>query len=231
MLPWKRATRSTSRPAFDHDDDRMMRAPAIRRGPLSWWCREMPSGVYARCRKCPAWPLPVPAPRQQVVGFCAVVVRDACKDFCEPGVGSDFVELSRFDQSIGDGCGPTIQPGADERVVLARQGNGTHDPDAVLTHRAPNPADADADAQLIQLLGHAWPAVAAQAQPVSVADMGEEHHVASLAMRRGPVLQGRAHVLRRPSGGTGGFGSARHDTRQFTETSPLLSREKHRRFS
>ncbi len=55
---------------------------------------------------------------------------------------------------------------------------------------AAHPALADADAQLVQLLGHPWSAVAAQAQAVLVADMGEEHHVAPLAMRRGPVLAG-----------------------------------------
>lgn len=61
------------------------------------------------------------------------------------------------------------------------------DMDAVLAHQPAHPALADADAQLVQLLGHARPAVAAQAQPVLVADMGEEHHVAPLAIRRGPV--------------------------------------------
>jgi len=64
------------------------------------------------------------------------------------------------------------------------------DLDAVLAHQAANPALANADAQLIQLLGHPWSSVAAQAQPVLVGDMCEEHHVAPLAMRRGPGLPG-----------------------------------------
>ena len=39
----------------------------------------------------------------------------------------------------------------------------------------------DADAQLVQLLGHARPAIAAKAQAMLVADMGQENHVAPLA--------------------------------------------------
>lgn len=46
----------------------------------------------------------------------------------------------------------------------------------------------DANAQLVQLLGHPWSAVAAQAQPVLIADMRQEHNVTPLAMRRGPAL-------------------------------------------
>lgn len=64
------------------------------------------------------------------------------------------------------------------------------DLDAILAHKSPDTALSDTKAQLIQLLGHAWPAVAAQAQPVLVADMGEEHHVAPLAMRRRAMLPG-----------------------------------------
>jgi hypothetical protein len=44
--------------------------------------------------------------------------------------------------------------------------------------------------------GRARPTVAAQAQAVLVADMGQEHHVAPLAMRRGPVLPGMRPALR-----------------------------------
>ena len=69
------------------------------------------------------------------------------------------------------------------------------DLDAVLAHQSAHTALADADAQLIQLLGHARPAVAAQAQPVLIADMGEKHHVTPLAMRRGPVLPGMEPAL------------------------------------
>ena len=61
------------------------------------------------------------------------------------------------------------------------------DLNAVLAHQTADPALADADAQLVQLLGHPWPAIAAKAQAVLIADMGEEHHVTPLAMRRGPV--------------------------------------------
>jgi hypothetical protein len=68
--------------------------------------------------------------------------------------------------------------------------SASDDLDAVLTHQAANPALADADAQLVQLLGHPWSAVAAKAQAVLVADMGQEHHVASLAMRWRAMLPG-----------------------------------------
>ena len=47
---------------------------------------------------------------------------------------------------------------------------------------------ADPQAQLVQLLGHTRPAVAAQAQTMLIADIGQEHHVAPLAMRWWPVL-------------------------------------------
>lgn len=60
----------------------------------------------------------------------------------------------------------------------------------VFPTNAANPALTDADAQLVQLLGHARPAIAAQAQAVLIADVRQEHHIAPLAMRRGPVLPG-----------------------------------------
>jgi hypothetical protein len=41
-------------------------------------------------------------------------------------------------------------------------------------------------------------AVSAQAQAVLVTDMGQEHHVAPLAVRRGPVLPGIQPALRHP---------------------------------
>jgi hypothetical protein len=59
------------------------------------------------------------------------------------------------------------------------------DLNAILAHKSPDTALADADTQLVQLLGHPWSSVAAQAQPMLTADMGEEHHVAPLTMRRG----------------------------------------------
>ena len=65
---------------------------------------------------------------------------------------------------------------------------GSNDLYAVLTHQAPDTALADTDAQLVQLLGHARPAVTAQAQAVLIANVRQEHHVAPQAMRRGPVL-------------------------------------------
>ena len=67
--------------------------------------------------------------------------------------------------------------------------------DAVLTHQTANATLADPDAQFVQLLGHAWPAVAAQAQAVLVADMGQEHHVAPLATRWWPMLPGMEPTL------------------------------------
>ena len=60
----------------------------------------------------------------------------------------------------------------------------------VFLSNAPDAALADPQAQLIQFLGLAWPAVAAKAQAVLIADMRQEHHVAPLPMRRGPVLPG-----------------------------------------
>ena len=59
---------------------------------------------------------------------------------------------------------------------------------AVLSHQAPDMALADTDTQLVKLLGHARPAVTAEAQAMLIADMSQEHHAAPLAMRRGPVL-------------------------------------------
>lgn len=67
--------------------------------------------------------------------------------------------------------------------------------DAVLAHQTANTALTDADAQLVQLLSHARPAIAAQAEAVLIADMGEEHHVAPLAMRRGPMLPSMKSAL------------------------------------
>ena len=60
----------------------------------------------------------------------------------------------------------------------------------IFLSNAPDAALANPKAQLIQLLGHARPAVAAQAEAVLVADMGQEHHVPPLPMRRRPVLPG-----------------------------------------
>jgi hypothetical protein len=78
-----------------------------------------------------------------------------------------------------------------------------HNLDAVLAHQPPHAAPlavcvqtaagqwlADTDAQLVQLLGHPWSSVASQAQAVLIADMGQEHHVAPLAMRRREMLPG-----------------------------------------
>ncbi len=55
---------------------------------------------------------------------------------------------------------------------------------------------ADANAQLVQLLGHAWPAIAAKAQPVLLADMRKDHHVAPLTMRWWPVPPGAQPSIR-----------------------------------
>lgn len=70
-----------------------------------------------------------------------------------------------------------------------------------------NAAVTDADAQAVQLLSHARPAAAAQAQAALVAETGQEHHVAPLAMRRGPGHPGRqslpqgAHMAAQVSAG------------------------------
>ncbi len=65
----------------------------------------------------------------------------------------------------------------------------------VFLSNAPDAALANLKAQLIQFFGHAWPAVAAQAQAVLITDMRQEHHVTPLAMRRGPVLPGMQPAL------------------------------------
>ena len=57
-----------------------------------------------------------------------------------------------------------------------------HNLDAVLAHQPPHTALANLQTQLIQLLRHARSTVAAQAQAMLVADMGQEHHVTSLAL-------------------------------------------------
>ena len=51
---------------------------------------------------------------------------------------------------------------------------------------APDTPLSDTNAQLVQLLGHTRPAVAAQAQPMLFADMRQDHHVAPLTDGRGP---------------------------------------------
>ena len=60
----------------------------------------------------------------------------------------------------------------------------------VFLSNAPDAALANPQAQLIQILALAWPAVAAKAQTMLIADMRQEHHVAPLPMRWGPVLPG-----------------------------------------
>ena len=57
-----------------------------------------------------------------------------------------------------------------------------HNLDAVLAHQPPHTTLANLQTQLIQLLRHARSTVAAQAQAMLVADMGQEHHVTSLAL-------------------------------------------------
>ena len=57
-----------------------------------------------------------------------------------------------------------------------------HNLDAVLAHQPPHTALANLQTHLIQLLRHARSTVAAQAQAMLVADMGQEHHVTSLAL-------------------------------------------------
>ena len=53
--------------------------------------------------------------------------------------------------------------------------SASDDLDAVLAHQATNSTLSDMNAQLIQLLGPPWSTVAAQAQAVLIADMGQEH--------------------------------------------------------
>lgn len=47
------------------------------------------------------------------------------------------------------------------------------DANAVLAHEPAHPALADPQAQFVQFLGHTMPAIAAQAQPMLIADMGQ----------------------------------------------------------
>ena len=111
---------------------------------------------------------------------------------------------------IGDGTSPLLVRPARSEVLLqeirrdvermvtvggAFERPAADDLDAVLAHQTASAVLADADAQLFQLLGHARPAVAAQAQPVLVADMGEEHHVAPLATRWRPMLHSMKPML------------------------------------
>ena len=83
-------------------------------------------------------------------------------------------------------------------VGRALELSAADDLDTILAHQAAHPALADADAQLVQLLCHARSAVAAKAQAVLVANVGQEHHVTPLAMRWGPVLPGMKTALRHP---------------------------------
>ena len=106
---------------------------------------------------------------------------------------------------VGDVARPLLVRGTRRKVLLqevrrdvegviavsgALELAAADDPDAILAHKPPDTPLSDTNAQLVQLLGHPWSTVAAQAQAVLIADMGEEHHVAPLAIRRGPVLPG-----------------------------------------
>ena len=59
---------------------------------------------------------------------------------------------------------------------------GPNDLNAIMSHQATNSALTNLQTQLVQLLGHARPAVAAQAQTMLIANVRQEHHVASLAL-------------------------------------------------
>ena len=72
----------------------------------------------------------------------------------------------------------------------------SNDLNAVLAHQTPDAALANPQAQLVQFLGHARPAVAAKAQAVLIADVGQEHHVAPLSMRRWSMLPSPEAPLR-----------------------------------
>lgn len=73
----------------------------------------------------------------------------------------------------------------------------------------------DPQAQLVQLLGHTRPAVAAQAQPMLFADMGQDHHIAPLTDGRGACAATRAtRDPLRPSCDRDGGEKGCHDSRQ-----------------
>ncbi len=73
---------------------------------------------------------------------------------------------------------------------------GPNDLDAVLAHQTANTAMPDIEAQLLQLLGHPGAAVAAQAQAMLIADMGQQHHVGALASRRRALPPGPQSAIR-----------------------------------
>ena len=112
----------------------------------------------------------------------------------------DVLAFNDDDNSASDGIRPARgkvllqEIRCDVEGVIAVSGAlelaAADDPDAILAHKPPDTPLSDTNAQLVQLLGHPWSTVAAQAQAVLIADMGEEHHVAPLAIRRGPVLPG-----------------------------------------
>lgn len=135
----------------------------------------------------------------------------------------------------------------DVEGVIAVRGalelSAADDLDAVLAHKSPDTALFDTKAQPIQLLGHAWSSLAAQAQAVLVADVRQDlgHSLGPMAFmpstyRAACDATGAcasrygARALKRPSGGTDGCGSGCRNTWQYPETSRLLSREERRRF-
>lgn len=90
------------RPGRVRPDDRLRYGRIL----LGHWVNYSDSGYHSRV-KCErsARPLRVPAPWEQVIDLCDLVVGDAGEGVFEPGVGIDGVELRGFDQGLGDGGG------------------------------------------------------------------------------------------------------------------------------
>ena len=75
-----------------------------------------------------------------------------------------------------------IRRDVEGRVAVGRRLElaGPNDLNAILAHQTTNAALPHPQAQLIQLLGHARPAIAAKAQTMLIADMCREHHITPL---------------------------------------------------
>ena len=72
-----------------------------------------------------------------------------------------------------------------ERVVAVSRGFillCSDDLNVVLTHQTTDATVPNLPSRFLQLLSHAWPAIALQAQAVLLTDMGQQHHIIALSL-------------------------------------------------
>src|SRR6056297_3390124 len=110
-------------------------------------------------------------------------------------LGPDIADVTRpFPVRAGCREVPVQQVRCDVEAVVAVRGRlelpVPSNRNAVVTHQASDAAVADWQAQLFQLLGHAWPAIAAERQGKLFTNVREQHHVLSLALAQRTISIG-----------------------------------------